>query len=73
MERKIGEQFEYNGVMLKVIIARGHYCRGCYFYDETVGCHCIGLIETLGYCSRARREDETYIIFKEIPNGSKTK
>ena len=73
MERKIGEQFEYNGVRLKVVKAKDHYCTGCYFYDEATGCRCIGLIETLGYCSRARREDGTYIIFKEMPNWSTTK
>ena len=74
MERKLGEEFEHNGVMLKVIRAKDHYCRGCYFNNETTGCLCcIGLIETIGYCSRANREDGQYIIFKEIPNGSRTK
>ena len=34
MERKIGEEFEYNGVKLKVVeykASDGKCCRGCFF------------------------------------------
>lgn len=66
MERKIGEQFEYNGVRLKVVKAKDHYCTGCYFYDEATGCRCIELVETIGYCTAINREDKKYVNFKEV-------
>lgn len=36
MERKIGEEFEYNGVRLKVVenkSANDVYCVGCFFWN----------------------------------------
>ncbi|MGM9818841.1 MAG: hypothetical protein ACI30B_07675 [Paludibacteraceae bacterium] len=56
MERKIGERFEYNGVMLEVAKESVFdYCQGCYFNDEP-------------FCNRPSGESFCCdnLIFKEV-------
>ena len=66
MERKIGEEFEYNGVRLKVV--EEFYCNHCYFRDkrENEGCHRSEHILVSGPCSILKREDGKSVQFIEI-------
>ena len=66
MERKIGEEFEYNGVRLKVV--EGFYCNHCYFRGkrENEGCHRSEHILVSGPCSILKREDGESVQFIEI-------
>lgn len=57
MERKIGEQFEYNGVTLEVVAKDN--CDECYFKYLDTGC-------LDNKCSGSVRSDEEYVIFKQI-------
>ena len=68
MERKIGEEFEYNGVRLKVVEA--DECDKCYFaYKRKYGaCTRSKYISISGFCSEANREDRKSVQFIEIKN-----
>ena len=61
MERKIGEQFEYDGITLEVVNQLG--CKGCYFLFKKV---CIKDLGIIGYCGSSRRTDKKPVIFKEV-------
>ena len=73
MERKIGEQFNYEEVTLEVV--EHHDCLGCYFHknyircnDNTarIACNLSTEKNTIGHCSALHRKDKKYIIFKEV-------
>lgn len=68
MERKIGEEFEYNGVRLKVV--EGEECKNCYFVDKHKGkvCDRNKNISVSGFCSGTNREDSKSVEFIEIKN-----
>lgn len=68
MERKIGEEFEYSGVRLKVV--EGELCENCYFRDRYENKPCIKCehISVSGVCSKVRREDHKSVQFIEIKN-----
>ena len=68
MERKIGEEFEYNGVRLKVV--ESFYCNHCYFRDkrENEECCISEHILVSGPCSKRKREDGKSVQFIEIKN-----
>lgn len=57
MEKKIGEKFEFRGVMLEVV--EGSSCGECY----ATHMDCIDLPE----CSCTLRQDKQDVIFKEHP------
>ena len=68
MERKIGEEFEYNGVRLKVV--ESFYCNHCYFRDKRENEECCQSEHILvsGVCSKQRREDHKSVQFIKIKN-----
>ena len=68
MERKIGEEFEYNGVRLKVV--EEDFCENCYFRDkhENESCARSKHISVSGICSKVKREDSKSVQFIEIKN-----
>ena len=68
MERKIGEEFEYYGVRLKVV--EGRSCSHCYFRDkhENEACSRSKHISVSGFCSLYRRKDCNSVQFIEIKN-----
>lgn len=68
MERKIGEEFECNGVRLKVV--EEFYCNHCYFRDkhENEACSRSEHILVSGPCSKRKREDGKSVQFIEIKN-----
>lgn len=65
MERRIGEQFDYNGVTLEVVKQPlenndvGKYCNGCYFNKGYYCCY-------KGECCYGSRSDSTSVIFKKV-------
>lgn len=64
MERKIGEEFEYNGVRLKVVenkSANDVYCVGCFFRKN-----CYLHEEVAGECVDEYRFDKTNVKFIKI-------
>ena len=66
MERKIGEQFKYNGVTLDVCVAKAYKnapCGDCYFlhYDR-----CFKVMDITGKCSEKFREDKRSVYFKKV-------
>ena len=61
MERKIGEEFEYNGVRLKVVENNpiyGLFCIGCFFRRN-----CDLRKENAGECLAKKRTDQTDVKF----------
>ncbi|WP_287677121.1 hypothetical protein [Bacteroides sp.] len=60
MERKIGEIFEFAGLMLQVEEAKNGSCDGCYFSDKK----CFE--KRTGECVDDFRSDNTDVIFKDI-------
>ena len=68
MERKIGEEFEYNGVRLKVV--EGDFCENCYFRDKRENEPCVRSehISVSGACSKQKREDHKSVQFIKIKN-----
>ena len=68
MERKIGEEFEYNGVRLKVV--EEDFCENCYFRDkhENESCAISGRVSVSGICSKEKRKDHKSVQFIEIKN-----
>ena len=68
MERKIGEEFEYYGVRLKVV--GGELCENCYFRDKHENKPCVisEHVSVSGFCSETRRKDHKSVQFIEIKN-----
>lgn len=66
MERRIGEQFKYEGVTLEVAEAQKYHplypCCDCYFLLKG---RCYERDKT-GKCSKTLREDKREIYFKEV-------
>ena len=65
MERPILEKFNYNGVTLKVVKAKGGSCDGCYFYVNENTCSC-SVRDEIGPCAEYKRSDMQSVIFKSI-------
>ncbi|MGL5232807.1 MAG: hypothetical protein ACRC7W_05710 [Fusobacteriaceae bacterium] len=67
MERKIGEVFEFKGVMLRVEEEK-YMCKSCHFYhinsqdDES----CENNYKIIGQCTDVFRDDGLNIIFVEV-------
>ena len=68
MERKIGEVFEYHGILLKVVKQEFYRnsCEGCYFYGFMF---CARNDEMIGDCLYQNRKDKTNVIFKKQQNN----
>ena len=71
MERKIGETFEYKGMVYKTIQSLSDSCRNCAFVNEP--CYAYFFNKIVGGCSMTVREDKKNIIFKEIKNDMEIK
>ena len=61
MERKIGEEFDYNGVKLKV--KKGYCNKECFFFD---GCTRVKVYPVCGECVSYFRIDNEYVRFIRI-------
>lgn len=59
--RPIGEIFEY--CKLKLQVVENETCEGCFFCYED---GCQNSTKSTGYCGRAMRNDDKYVIFKHI-------
>ena len=60
MERKIGEEFEYNGVRLKVVEGEG--CENCYFHNLVPFgnvCKCGEYMKIRGTCGTIREDGKS--------------
>ena len=65
MERKIGERFKYNGVMLEVAESpNGNPCGDCFFLLKEN--ECFESANKTGKCSETYRDDKKIIFFKEV-------
>ncbi|EJW96048.1 hypothetical protein EVA_15845, partial [gut metagenome] len=69
MERKIGEEFQFDDAKLEVVKAHvdvygNSYCEGCYFLHSNSKC-CSAFKEKIGYCSE-KRTDKIPVIFKKV-------
>ena len=65
MERKVGEVFEYNGVILRVkmkSLDSEDLCEGCFFNNSNNSCN----DKNLGFCSKLFRADKKEVIFKRL-------
>lgn len=70
MERRIGEQFKYEGVTLEVAESpNGKPCGDCYFLLNENKCFESG--SKTGKCSETYREDERSVYFKEVKNENR--
>lgn len=67
MERQLGEKFDYQGVMLKVIKDKGRGCEGCYFCANNSSCS-DSVRDTIGPCGEYTRSDGYGVIFKKLKN-----
>lgn len=66
MERKVGEVFDFNGVMLQVKdTGKRISCDGCYFNEPKRACDGVRYINQTGKCFRTRRTDDKNVIFVE--------
>ena len=66
MERRLGEEFEYKGIHLRVDKDKnklGGSCKGCYFHENDI--FCGNHFHVIGEC-RMNRADKTPVIFKEV-------
>lgn len=63
MERKIGEQFMYKNMLLKVV--KSVHCKGCVF-DENFFYFCERDRSITGECGRKLRVDRTYVKFVRV-------
>lgn len=61
MERKIGEIFNYDSVVLEVVEQRG--CGGCYF-DSCDGSSCFAHVNVSGSCTTSKPHGKP-VIFKK--------
>ena len=66
MEREIDEQFNYNGITLKVVKAQENYCTGCYFYTKENECDNENRRNITGSCIAFVRKDLKNVIFKKV-------
>ena len=66
MERKIGEQFEYEGVKLEVVENGSQNCDGCYFCDDMFCRIDEEIVDNTGMCSATKRDDKKEVIFKKL-------
>ena len=69
MERQLGEKFEYQGVMLKVVKDKGSGCEGCYFCENSSPCDSFRAV--IGPCGLYTRSDGQGVIFKKL-KGNKS-
>lgn len=66
MERRLGEEFEYKGIHLRVDKNEnklGGSCKGCYFHENDI--FCGNHFHVIGEC-RMNRADKTPVIFKKV-------
>lgn len=68
MERKLGEEFDYNGVRFRVETGT-HMCNGCYFE----GMDCMTLLPIKGECAESMRRDRKGVIFKKLDSEESAK
>ena len=61
MERKIGEEFEFNGYTL-IVSESAFTCNGCFFNEHNIACHHKEIIDITGYCHSDFRD----VVFKEV-------
>lgn len=67
MERKIGEEFDFYGMKLKVVESEEDaYCNGCFFYYKEFIHSCNLERKNIGNCRDHKRKDLTSVIFKRI-------
>ena len=64
IERALGEKFEYNGVILKVMKEKESCCEGCYFCENSSPCDNFRAI--IGPCGFHTRSDGHGVIFKRL-------
>ena len=62
MERQLGEKFEYQGVMLKVVKDKGSGCEGCYFCENSSPCDSFRAV--IGPCGLYTRSDGKNVHFE---------
>ena len=67
MERQLGEKFEYQGVMLKVVKDKGSGCEGCYFCENSSPCDSFRAV--IGPCGLYTRSDGQGVIFKKLKSN----
>ena len=67
MEHKLGEKFEYQGVMLKVVKDKGSGCEGCYFCENSSPCDSFRAV--IGPCGLYTRSDGQGVIFKKLKSN----
>lgn len=60
MERRIGEQFDYNGVTLEVVEKENLDCEACFFFEESLE-FCDKIM-----CIKKERLDNTDVYYKEV-------
>lgn len=65
MERKIGEQFDYDGVKLEVVENNSKQCEGCFFYRFII-CRFKVIAGITGACGAEERDDKKEVIFKDV-------
>ena len=69
MERKIGETFDFGGVMLEVMEDMNTVpCKGCYLYDDFYD-DCLEdetALDALGVCAGYSRKDGKNVLFKKV-------
>ena len=65
MKRKIGEEFEYEGVKLKVVEAH-NYCESCYFDGTRECCSDKFTATVIGECMPMQRDDYEEVIFEKV-------
>lgn len=61
MERKIGEEFDFEDKRLKVVEVDEHDCKGCFFMGNCMG---FKVAPTAGNC--ICRKDGRFVIFKDV-------
>lgn len=61
--RKIGERFEYEGILLEVVNSRS--CAGC-FFDAICNSEDKTKPEIVGLCSSTTREDHVSVRFVQV-------
>ena len=66
MERKIGEAFDFGGVMLEVVEQKTSGCAGCLFNDLKFDCGFNTILKDIGSCNQCFRSDGKSVIFKKV-------
>ena len=66
MERKIGERFTFNGVMLEVEEVKTSLCTGCYLHKERILNSYSRSSNDVGVCFASHRTDGKYVIFRKV-------